>query len=141
MSSIVVDTSVAIKWFVAEPLRKQAIDLGRSGAKLIAPDLVILEVGNVVWTKVRMGQMLQAQAEFVAGVIPKYFAALVPSADISVMAFQIASDLDHPVYDCAYLAVAVRFSATLITADRRLLTKAANSPYDHLVRDLAQPLS
>lgn len=140
MPSLVVDTSVAIKWFVAEPLREEARALGRSGARLIAPDLVVLEVGNVIWTKVRMGQMLQAQAEFVAGVIPQYFASLVPSAEISITAFQIASDLDHPVYDCAYLAVAVRFSAVLVTADRRLLTKAASSPYDHLVHDLARPL-
>jgi predicted nucleic acid-binding protein len=140
MRNIVVDTSVAVKWFVAEPLRKEAVELGRSGAKLIAPDLVVLEVGNVVWTKVRMGQMLYAQAEFVAGVIPRYFAALVPSAEVSVAAFQIASDLDHPVYDCAYLAVAIRFAAILVTADRRLLTKAANSSYDNLVYDLARPL-
>lgn len=140
MPNYVVDTSVAVKWFVAEPLRKEAVELGRSGGGLIAPDLIVLEVGNVAWTKVRTGQMLHAQAEFVAGVIPKYFAALVPSAEISVAAFQIASDLDHPVYDCAYLAVAVRFNAVLVTADRRLLSKAANSPYDHLVHDLARPL-
>src|SRR6185295_7023111 len=106
MPNYVVDTSVAVKWFVAEPLRKEAVELGRSGAGLIAPDLIVLEVGNVAWTKVRTGQMLHAQAELVAGVIPKYFSALVPSAEISVAAFQIASDLDHPVYDCAYLAVA-----------------------------------
>jgi predicted nucleic acid-binding protein len=32
----------------------------------------------------------------------------------------LAFELDHPVYDCLYLACAMREKTTLITADQRL---------------------
>ena len=40
-------------------------------------------------------------------------------------ALALASHLDHPVYDCLYLALARREAALLLTADQRLLQLAA----------------
>jgi len=35
----------------------------------------------------------------------------------------VARRLDHPVYDCVYLALAEREHATFVTADSRLLRR------------------
>ena len=38
-------------------------------------------------------------------------------------AMDLARRLDHPVYDCVYLALAEREHAALVTADQRLLRR------------------
>jgi predicted nucleic acid-binding protein len=57
MDKIVVDSSVAIKWFVVEPFSTEAhriLDEYQTGTlTLLAPDLLYAEVGNVVWKKHR----------------------------------------------------------------------------------------
>jgi predicted nucleic acid-binding protein len=49
----------------------------------------------------------------------------------------IASQLDHPVYDCFYLALAEARDALLVTADRRLLRKLRGTPWVERVVNLA----
>lgn len=49
----VIDSSVAIKWFVVEPYSDDArrvLNEYQSGTlSLLAPDLMYAEVGNIVW--------------------------------------------------------------------------------------------
>ena len=40
-------------------------------------------------------------------------------------ALEIASELTHPVYDCLYLALALREEIRVITADRRFFSAAS----------------
>jgi predicted nucleic acid-binding protein len=42
-----------------------------------------------------------------------------------VEALALACHLDHPVYDCLYLALARREAAVLLTADQKLMALAA----------------
>jgi predicted nucleic acid-binding protein len=44
-------------------------------------------------------------------------------------ATRLAQDLDHPVYDCFYLALAVQQQYPLLTADRRFQAKVRDHPY------------
>ena len=48
-----------------------------------------------------------------------------PDRHLQVEALAMACHLNHPVYDCLYLALAPREAATLLTADRRLQSLAA----------------
>jgi predicted nucleic acid-binding protein len=48
----------------------------------------------------------------------------------------IALDLDHPVYDCFYLALAEIEQNAMVTADQRLLTRLSGSK----LAALAEPL-
>jgi predicted nucleic acid-binding protein len=41
----------------------------------------------------------------------------------------MALELDHPIYDCLYLAAAQLHDTRLITADRRFVEKVAAHPY------------
>ena len=67
MEKIVVDSSIVIKWFVAEPLSdaaRRVLDGYQSGAlTLIAPDLLAAEIGNIVWKKYRFQGLVKADAE------------------------------------------------------------------------------
>ena len=46
---LVLDASVAVKWFVEEPGTAAALALLAEDESLIAPELVIAEVANVAW--------------------------------------------------------------------------------------------
>jgi predicted nucleic acid-binding protein len=44
-------------------------------------------------------------------------------------ALEIAAELRHPAYDCFYLALAQERRAQLVTADRRLISRLAGTPW------------
>jgi predicted nucleic acid-binding protein len=65
------------------------------------------------------GQVEQATARLLAVGID-----LLPSASVLTRAVRLAVDLEHAVYDCIYLALAVQRGAKLATADGRLRRSA-----------------
>ena len=134
---LVLDASVAVKWFVEEPGTAAAMALFAEDDSLIAPDLVIAEVANVAWKHLIRGDLQYAQLVHVPTAVPRMFAELWPTVWLAGRAFEIASELRHPVYDCFYLALAERTGAVLVTADRRLIGRLAGSRWEALCRSLA----
>lgn len=126
---VVVDASVAVKWFVDEggPEVRAARRLLAAGHELIAPSLVLCEVQNVLWKKLRVGQITAAQGGAVAASLARFFAHLEPDGALVGAAWSLAAAHDHPVYDCLYVALADRAGARIATFDKRLksLSRAA----------------
>lgn len=52
---------------------------------------------------------------------------LYPMRALLEPATQLAIDLDHPAYDCVYLALAMANGWQFVTADMRLVAKARQS--------------
>src|SRR5882724_2269964 len=103
----IVDTSVAMKWFLAdEPHAVEAFDLLQRGETMIAPDLLVAEACNAGWRLLRIGRIGRAQFDNIVTAVPRYFAELIPIDRIVPRAAAIAVALDHPIYDCLYLALA-----------------------------------
>lgn len=134
--ALIVDASVAIKWFVDEPGSGVARQLWRDQPDLLAPDLMVLEVCNAAWRKVRLGQASRAQAEQIAERLRQGIVDLRPTAPLAPRATEIALTVDHPVYDCFYLALAEREGAELVTADQRLNERLRRTAWASLVRGL-----
>jgi predicted nucleic acid-binding protein len=122
--SLIIDASVAVKWFVREDGHEDALGLLDSGEELQAPDLILGEAANTAWKKHRRGELTRDQAEAIAAALPHYFTRIWPSRELTARALQLALDLDHPVYDGLYLACAEAAEATLVSADRRLIALA-----------------
>lgn len=57
---------------------------------------------------------------------------LRPSPPMVRRAFELARDLDHPVYDCVYLAPAQELDLPLVTADERLAAVVATTGDDRV---------
>jgi predicted nucleic acid-binding protein len=134
--SLVVDASVAYKWFVNEQGSGDAVALRSASRPLIAPDLIVSEVCNSAWKSFRRGELSIAQCGIVATAIERSLAWLVPSAPLASAAMRMATTLDHPIYDCLYLALAERESTVLVTVDRRLLNRLVGTAYSGLARPL-----
>jgi predicted nucleic acid-binding protein len=126
----VVDASVAFGWFaeVAESERAVALLEAEPAIELIAPDLVLVELLNAGWKAQRQRAISEAQFLAIGELAPTLFSELVPSAALLARAQGWCQMLDHPAYDCLYLALAEQRSAVLLTQDQRLLRKVQQVP-------------
>jgi predicted nucleic acid-binding protein len=128
--TLIVDASVAVKWFVREEGHVQARGLLQSDRSVRAPDLILSEVGNALWRKARVGEVLQEQAILALTALPNYVERLIPAAELSERALAIALTLDHPVYDCFYLAAVETIDGgSVVTDDQRFHTATAKSVF------------
>lgn len=120
-SRIVVDASVAVKWVIAEehsPLAEALV-----GRQMIAPSLLLIECGNALLRRARMGDL---PADTIVGKVGALRIApmrLVPAEQHLVAAIALATQLRHSLYDCLYLALALVERVQLITADRRFVER------------------
>jgi predicted nucleic acid-binding protein len=133
---LVVDASVALKWMLDEAGDREARALVERGEALIAPDLLIAEVGNAAWRRFTNGQIPIQQAMMINVEIPRVFSELFALAPLRARALSIATELRHPVYDCFYLALAEREDAVMVTADRRLIGRLVGSRWQDRCRAL-----
>jgi predicted nucleic acid-binding protein len=92
---------------------------------LLAPPLLPYERANDLWRLVRLGTLRPDQAAAVLAIIMELkLTWLAPHFEL-VLGLAIA--IDHPVYDCAYLAIAEAEDVPLVTADKRLLDRTRSS--------------
>lgn len=140
---MVVDASVAAKWYLPEELSDEAsrcLEAGARGeATLVAPDLLVAELGNVLWHRQRRGdvspeRVREAWAAFEAAPLE-----LVESRPLVPAALELAMVHGCTVYDGLYVALAeAHEDATMLTADRRLVIRLAGTALSRRVRLLVR---
>lgn len=125
MEAVVIDASVAVKWVVNESGSDRARLL--SQVRLEAPDLLPIECANILWKKVRIRDLTREQASARLQLLLQAPVSLVESRRLLDSALKLSMDLHHPVYDCVYIALALRSGVPLITADERLVSAVRKS--------------
>lgn len=137
MTQIVVDASVAIKWFLPEPHSLQALRLLEGERELLAPDLIWAEVGNVLWKRWRQGELADENARTILGDLRRVPLLIHPAEEIAEVAWSFASQFQRSYYDSLYLALASSQSCSMVTADRRLWNAVSSAmPFLVWVEDL-----
>jgi predicted nucleic acid-binding protein len=122
----VVDASVVAKWFLPEPHKDKAEKLLRDfleeTVELTAPDLIVAEVGNLLWKRSTLLQEISANQ---AAQSYRHFLSLPiqlhPSPAIAATALKLAADERRQIYDMLYIALAQQNACEFITADEKLL--------------------
>jgi predicted nucleic acid-binding protein len=135
--TVVIDASIAIKWFVPENLREQALDVLKAEDHLAAPDLLIPDLANLALEKARRNEISSLQARTIMSGIESSGLELMPASIVCDRAIEIADTLDRSAYDCFYIATAERLDTTLITADARLCTALRDTGLESVVRVLS----
>ncbi len=120
MKQIVVDASVAAKWFLPEADADRARLLLSGRFVLSAPELLWTEVASVVWKYARRGTLTKADASLIVSQSLAFPVELHPCVPLLGEAMTLALEHDRTVYESLYLALAARDSATLVTDDARL---------------------
>ena len=124
---MVIDASVAVKWFLEEDRVEAAAALRRSEHDLWAPGFIQLEVAHSLWVAVRQGRTTAQAGQLADRVLPNVVRRLVPDSELLAEAARLMRSLAHPIYDCLYLALAFRENLTLVTADERQFELARRS--------------
>ena len=122
MSLFVIDASIAVKWVVDERGTPEALLL-RDRGRLIAPELLVAECANILWKKVHRKELSKDEALLAAGLLQGAEIELLPTRSLLEAATRMAIDLDHPAYDCLYLALAVENDCRFVTADDGFMRK------------------
>ena len=126
MTRLVIDASVAVKWVVEESGTAEALILLERGA-LSAPDLLMAECANILWKKIKRGELAEQEARLAGELIQRADLDIQPTRPLMPRALDLAISLDHPAYDCIYLALAIENAWRFITADERLVRKLAEA--------------
>lgn len=134
MKNYVIDASVAVKWYIPEPLSDAAVSYlelyRREQAGLIAPDLLITEVGSVLWKKVGRNELTAGDAREIAGILVNHCPLrLFPAGELMPAALELAMTSGLTVYDSIYLALAISSEAPLVTADREIKNLLGSPPF------------
>ena len=127
---LTVDASIVAKWFLTEPQSDEARQLLAPRIRLHAPDVLLVEYANTIWKKVHRREIPDPQPYIGELASLSEVVTLHRSGDLVDHAVRIAVELDHPVYDCLYLACADATSSVLITADHRFAKKVAETSVD-----------
>jgi predicted nucleic acid-binding protein len=132
VSLVVVDASVAVKWYLpenGEALADQALALldkyDKQEVQFVVPDLFYVEIASAIRKAVRVGRVPRAFGDQALLLLTQREFPTVPSRKLLDSAFQIATTFDRTVYDSLYVALAVRTESQLITADERLANALA----------------
>lgn len=116
MTTLVVDASVAVKWIFDEQGSEAARELLMK-SKFHAPDLLMAEVANTLWSRQRRGALPREVADGFYAVIGGLGISMTPMAQLLDRARAISSVLDLTIFDSVYVALAERLSLPLATAD------------------------
>ncbi|MGE0212843.1 MAG: type II toxin-antitoxin system VapC family toxin [Parvibaculaceae bacterium] len=133
---VTIDASVLVKAFVREKDSDKADALFASDTVLIAPAHALAEVGDVLYRKLRGGQITEEQLRLAYIGLPGSFQP-VPLESILQQAIEVAIEIEHSVYDCLYLVVAQRHDCQLVTADTKFVAKVRQTRFGSRVVNLA----
>lgn len=128
---VVVDASVAAKWYADEDDSALAETLLTPKYKLHAPQLMLSEFAGIMWKKKVFGDMdeslvFRSLKEFLKVPIKFY-----PHEGLIEPALKEAIRSGHPVYDWVYLTLAVSLNSKFITADRKFFTAIRRTRLKH----------
>jgi len=137
---LVVDASVAAKWYLKEEGHERAAAIMEAGlrreTKLLAPVLLAAELGNVLWQRNRRGDLIRDEVFEVWAAFVSAPVNLFDIAPLMSPALEISLDTGCAVYDALYVALAEAEGAKLVTADRKLVRTLEATPFASSVAEL-----
>ncbi|HYJ30372.1 MAG TPA: type II toxin-antitoxin system VapC family toxin [Allosphingosinicella sp.] len=126
---IILDASVALKLITLEAGTAEAQALLERDDERIAPDWMLAEVASGLVNKIRYQRLEVGIAKASFAALPSFIDRFVASAPLLGRAIDLAAELNHPLYDCVYLQVAIDEDGVVITADEGLLKSARQGGY------------
>ncbi len=141
--SFVLDTSVAVKWYLPEEGHEDAIELLKRAESeevgLLAPSTIYPEFFNALWWQHRreglpLEELRASWEQFAADPVLLY-----APEDLMHRAAAMALDSGGVIiYDALFLALAEDAQTSMITADDKLLRALKGTDYAGLARSLSE---
>lgn len=126
---LVLDASVAAKWFSNEDLTDKAVmvrDAFLDGTvDLCAPQHILYEVGNSIWKNKRLS--LDDSINAVKSLVAMEIELVMLDAEVAGKSMRLARDLGVAFYDAVYAQISMMQNTPLLTADAKLFETAENT--------------
>ncbi len=129
LGRVVVDASVAIKWFVPEIHAAAARRLLREGLTLLAPDLIWAEVANALWRKWREKELTAEAVQGILNDFRRYPLRICSGESLYDVAWPVAQESGRTFYNSLYLALAMGNGCPMVTADLRFYNAIKDTPW------------
>ena len=139
MRPCVVDASAVAAAFFNEEHGERASVVLTTSRQLHAPDLIYAELASVIWKRHRRREIDQEEAEQLLGDFLRLPLRIAPSGELVEAAMQLALRTGRTVYDCLYLALAVKTKCVCVTADKRLANALQDTPLAKHVAWIGKP--
>lgn len=141
--TLVVDASVVVKWLLPEQDQAAALRIQEMYQEekldVVAPHLLVSEVGNVLWKRVRRGDLTVREAARCFEQLLRDCPILLESPAVSLSSLHLAMAHGQSVYDCLYLAWALEQRCDLVTSDRRFFDAVAKAyPFVKLLQEFPE---
>ncbi len=130
IARLVLDASAALHVVTRSQQALPLVEQLKSAHVVIAPKLFCSEVANALWKYVKFGDLTKATAIAQLAEALLLIDSFEQDDNLVVEALSGAVDSSHPVYDFTYLILARRFSATLLTMDKKMAELAKKLAID-----------
>lgn len=141
---LVLDASVAIKWYIPEVLAAEARRFMSPRFRMHVPSFFAAECGNTIWKKVAQRRELERdRGREILEELPAYPMQVHETEGLVIPAYELAYGVGDPklaVYDFVYLALAVALDVRLVTADRVFRDAIRRTPLGHRLLWVADPI-
>lgn len=143
---MVLDTSVAVKFYVPEELREEALEVlaaAEAGRlEFVAPSTLQPEFFNALWWKHRQDELSREEVwEGWEQLLADRPASLYAPEDLMRRAAEITLESGVIIYDALFLALAEATDTLVVTADSRLLKAMEGTHYTRLAHHLSETSS
>jgi predicted nucleic acid-binding protein len=129
MKRFVIDANVLVKLFFDEEHSEASVEHVNKAAELVAPDLLWVEAANVIWKRLRRGELTADDAVGIVAEMLRVPIVTYSGFELVSSALTLAGATGRTVYDCLYLALAIRENVPLLTADERLANAMKSGPF------------
>jgi predicted nucleic acid-binding protein len=121
---LVIDASVAAKWFFKEPGTDDALALldacDRGVVEFWAPEIITAEMANLIWKKVLRAAVDPHHGYSFFDDFRRIPVRFTPAFELAGVSLRLAVSFRHSAYDCLYVALAAREGCEMVTADAKL---------------------
>lgn len=127
---IVIDASLAVKWYLAEARSEAAVDLlFEKSPHISVPDIFCVEVASTLVREANIDKAKSADARssltgFKTLCEGGGIRTVSTTPDALNIAAELAIEMGHPLKDCIYLALAMELGCDLVTCDAKFAAKA-----------------
>ncbi|BAY16257.1 tRNA(fMet)-specific endonuclease VapC [Anabaenopsis circularis NIES-21] len=121
---MVIDTMVfAYALLRVEDRYEQAIAALETVDKIVVPDSLFAELGNVIWQWIQFRQLpLQLGLDTLQDA-EALVDVMIPSSQIRDAALRLAVEASHSFYDTLFVATAIQSDTQVLTYDQKLAAK------------------
>jgi len=129
MNQFVVDSSIAVKWYLNEEFTDASLKILDPRNEMHVPNIFFLEIASILCKKFRRKEISNQEFEKVWNAMNDLPFFVHSFEDLLEPAIQISTQTGTSIYDCIYLAISLIGDSVTVTADRRFFDCIRKSRY------------